>query len=397
MIKNLKQNFSKFKFQLTHITKNEPLNILSLISVILLDIFILIMLFQGLSDQAKQLTSPNEYIPQICREIFVNNEWTQFKRLDNLESIVIQYNSSYYDEIDKKNKIHPLCSQLINQVNIIKHDKNLINLFYERNKIKKQKDELIEIRDKKQAFYEIKLLEKISKVSDDTLNKTKQELDINSQAINKSDFKLNDIENKLNQNNSVKKLWNIIDNNHYRDTIIKDLRNANFWYPVKEFCIQLLFLIPLLIVFCYWYILNNKKEKFFQTFISTHLLIVVSIPILIKIIDLSIDILPKHLLRKLIAFLESIHLIALWNYIVIFIAVIFTMVLIYFIQKKFLNKESIKLKRFFQSRCISCGVLLKPRVNACPFCGEIQYEQCKNCKKNTPIIGQFCSECGHKK
>ncbi|MCP4049816.1 MAG: zinc ribbon domain-containing protein [bacterium] len=397
MIKNFKQRFSRFKARLTHINKKEPLSSLALFIVILLDIFVLTVLFHGLADQSRQLTNPAEYIPKECREIFVNNDWTKTNRINRLENIVVKYNRRENYHKKRNHKLHPLCRNLVNQLDKLKNNDQLTLLFNERKRVRNKKLELQNILQEKQGTYEIKLLEKISMVSEKSLYKVKKDIDIKTRALEKAENKIINIDKKINGMPEIIRFWGLTENNSYRQTIIKDLRHVNFWYPVKEYALQLLFLTPVILLLYFWNIKSVKKEKGLQTFISSHLLAIASIPVLFKLIDLAVDILPEHIFRKVLLFLESIKLLALWYYIVIVVSTGIAVALIYFIQKKLFNRDDLKIKHFFQQQCINCGSRLPVKTKACPFCGQSQYETCNHCQKSSFIIGRFCSECGRKK
>ena len=66
------------KNRLTRTGTKEPLNFLSIIILIALDIFVLINIFQGLDFQTKQLTSPREAIPYACQN-FTNKNYNNQK------------------------------------------------------------------------------------------------------------------------------------------------------------------------------------------------------------------------------------------------------------------------------------------------------------------------------
>lgn len=53
---------------------NQPAGKATLAVVIMLDVFILLSIIDGLDEHTNQLTSPQEFIPNYCSEI-INGEW----------------------------------------------------------------------------------------------------------------------------------------------------------------------------------------------------------------------------------------------------------------------------------------------------------------------------------
>jgi hypothetical protein len=179
-----------------------------------------------------------------------------------------------------------------------------------------------------------------------------------------------------------------------RDRLRADLRRLNFWFPVKRLAMQFVFLLPLVAAFYFWNGASIRKGRGVQTLVSSHLLVVASIPVLFKVIETVYDIIPKKLLRKLIELLESLKLVALWHYLVIALAVGGALFFIYIFQKKLFSREKLIERRIAKGQCQACGKQLPALSPACPFCGSTQYKACGQCGKQTLIHGKFCRECG---
>ena len=81
---NIKDKIFSFKDRLVNIGSEEPLSKISLAVIVALDLFILFVVFQGLDDHTRQLTSPDEYVPYECREIFLNKNWSDANFLTKL-------------------------------------------------------------------------------------------------------------------------------------------------------------------------------------------------------------------------------------------------------------------------------------------------------------------------
>ena len=130
-----------------------------------------------------------------------------------------------------------------------------------------------------------------------------------------------------------------------RETLREDLRRLNFWYPVKKLGMEMLFLLPLFLVFYAWNARSIARDRPFQTLVSSHLLVVALIPVFFKLIELVYDILPRKLLRHLVELLESLRLVAIWHYLLIGVAVLAALALIYLFQRKLFSREKMMQRR----------------------------------------------------
>ncbi len=91
----IKGKISAFKNRLTTVGNEEPLNKLSLVTIIILDLFILTVLFQGLDDHTQQLTSPSEYMPYTVRQVFIEQTWTPATRISKLQDLILSDRNNY--------------------------------------------------------------------------------------------------------------------------------------------------------------------------------------------------------------------------------------------------------------------------------------------------------------
>jgi len=99
----LKMRSNEISNRLTRITENEPLSLLSIVLIVFLDLFVLVNLFVGLNNQTKQLTSPDEYIPNVCREIIIDKNWVEENKMSELSNLILREQRSYWElEPDKK-------------------------------------------------------------------------------------------------------------------------------------------------------------------------------------------------------------------------------------------------------------------------------------------------------
>ncbi|MBP7586288.1 MAG: zinc ribbon domain-containing protein, partial [Spirochaetes bacterium] len=242
----------------------------------------------------------------------------------------------------------------------------------------------------------------IQKIAGQSALKDRQVADIR-QSLNEKTARLNSVvarmaslEKEIHGNSAVMAFWLEIDSptNNYREKLRTDLRHLNFWYPLKKLLMQMLFLVPLLLVFYLWNSRSIKKSRGIQTLISSHILVVLLIPVLLKIFEMIYDIIPHRLFKKVWDLLVSLNLIALWHYLLILLIVFAALALIYFIQKKLFSRERSVERRIAQGACQECGKKLPVGASACPFCGFMQVKPCPSCGRPTHVHGKFCRECG---
>ncbi len=393
-----KDKLGKVKLHLTSLD-DQPLGKAALAIILFLDLFILVSIFNGLAAHTRQLSSPDEYIPGSCREIVVNQQWNPTNRLDQLSHIIISSSSSYYRIEEKKKDLHPLCTPYVELVDHIKSDKVLINIFEERTKSEREAKELQRGIDNLKGAYDTSLLETIAQQQNQTkIDATRKDFTAKTSALDTLKIRIASLEQTINSDTKVKQLWGRLQGLQEQDRqkLITDLRTLNYWYPVKKLGMQMIFLLPLFVVFYAWNSSSIRKSRGLQTLVSSHLLGISFIPILCKIIETVYDIIPKKLLKKLIDLLESLKLVAIWHYLVIAVAIAAALLLIYIFQKKLFSHEKLIERRISKGECQHCGKHLPAGSAACPFCGFVQFKPCSRCNNLMHVKGKFCRECGHK-
>lgn len=395
----LKDKFGKVRTHLTSLD-DQPLGRAALAIIIFLDIFILVSIFNGLAAHTRQLSSPDTYIPNTCREIVINRQWNPTNRIDNLSQIIIYSSTNPYRDEEKKNEQHPVCVPYLDLVDQIKKDTALVSIFEERNKSEHEARELQREIDNLKGSYDTSLLETIAKKqeSQTKVTATKEDFLKKAAALDTLKSRIATLEQSITSETRIKLLWEKLQTLQEQDiqTLLSDLRTINFWYPVKKLGMQMIFLLPLFIVFYAWNNTSIKKNRGLQTLVSSHLLGISFVPILCKIIETVYDIIPKKLLKKVIDLLESLKLVAIWHYFVIALAVAAALFLIYIFQKKLFSREKLIERRISKGECQQCGKHLPAGSTACPFCGFVQYKPCSNCNNPMHVYGKFCRECGQR-
>jgi predicted RNA-binding Zn-ribbon protein involved in translation (DUF1610 family) len=397
--KKITTHFSTLYHRLTCVSPKEKLNRLSLFIIILLDVFLLMALFKGLSDHSSQLTPPYKYFPLEYRNVLLTQTWDiPSQQMDSLQATVLN-NKYRYNIKDKRHyKMHPVCEKLDAYLEKIKSDDALSQLFELRSKSKRHqlnlKEEILELND----IYRNHLIEKIvGQTSSPKIQNILKKIKIKTRQINKLEFEIQGIEKDVFLNPNVVSFLSVIKDisPEQKKALTHKIRQLNFWYPVKLLFYQLIFLFPLLWVTYIWSVRSQKKALYIQTLIATHLMVIISIPIIIRIIDIITEVIPNKLLKNFLRLLEALHIIALWHYFLIFLLVIIGGGLIRTIQKKAKERRSLVSIKWLDSHCHACSQKL-PTISSsyCPYCGETHMVKCTTCHQLKFSVAPFCHECG---
>lgn len=402
----LLKKIKSFNKNLTSYSESEPLNILSIFVIVFLDILLLSFIFSGLSDHSSQIKTSSEYVPYIARNIFIESNWTNENQLNKLQN-VIQNNSNLYkygygyshkkDPYDKDSisKMHPLSKTLYEKLYKISIDQQINQLFDRREELQKQYSEQIRIFRENKPVYEIELLEKIARRDSTSVDQSAVE-DIAkrySKKINNLNQKILGINQQLNNQPLIVDLWGFISKDN-ESILKKDLKVFDYWYPIKLFLWQVLFLLPILIFAYLWYLKSYNNNKNIQRLISSHLLLIATIPIIFRLIDIFLELLPNHILSKLFKLLNKLHLVAIWHYLLIATILFGSLLLTTVIQKKLFNKQKVARIRINRSQCIRCGSKIPLRTKYCICCGANQFSTCTSCGLETYKSTLHCMNCG---
>ena len=400
----IRNRLATFKNRLFRIHDKEPLSKLSLCVIIALDVFILFMVFSGLNDHTRQLTAPQEYVPYECREVFIQQNWTEANRIALLQKLVLsdyhQYAYRHTSRFENRRieKMHPVCKDFFLRIKAIAEDNKLFDLFKQREALEKAREAAASRFKQSKDVYDTSLLETIAEKdpTDDRLPTISDAMRDNSRQIERLNLQITTIENQLLAEEKIKALWSFLDANTdgRRSLLVTDIRNQEFWYPFKELLWQLLFLLPLFVLFYGWHGRSIRKNAHLQALVSAHLLVIAAIPILFKLLEVVLELIPRHFFKKFFALLEALHIVAVWHYLVIIASVGAALVAIYLIQKKIFNPRRLALKRLSKGLCRACGKKLPKDSDNCPFCGAHQHTPCPGCGRKTYAAGEFCTHCG---
>lgn len=387
------------KARLTTTEESKPLSSTLIVILLILDICLLSALFKGLHQHSSQLTTPEQYFPSSFRNIIIEQQWdTPEFHVEAITNVVMKSQFQYKKKLDRTYKMHPLCETLESQIDAIKSDSQLQILAEARRKAIYHQRGLQQDIQSLQSNYNTELVEHIAGV-----NKSKAPSEIAGTIANKTE-RINQLEKEIKRLNKAlldnEKVTTLISSAQSlskadRQELISEIQHKSFWYPVILMGYQFIFLLPLFGVSFVIHTLAFRKKKYTLSLITAHLLCIVSIPIIIRVIDVLTTLIPDRLLVNFLLLLKKLHIIALWHYFVIFLFVIIGVYLIKKVRAYEANKAVELTPKRITGHCHSCAQGLPSLTTPhCPYCGATQLSDCPSCEKPTYVYTPHCHECG---
>jgi predicted RNA-binding Zn-ribbon protein involved in translation (DUF1610 family) len=394
-------------FRKSRTINNEPLNTVSLIVIILIDIFILINVFTGLDDISRWHLSPYQAYP--CY-----SEWQNYRTKDTQDKdyeiirLALPYNinnqlsfqQTYQQaETGHLGKVSQTCLQYAGAKDKIQNPVNqqiAKNIDQQQGKISNLEQSNRNIR----AQYDSTLLEKIAgqpreqSINQVAAEKAKQNLEQNNRQISTLKTEISNLKNQLiSKPESVSYLAFLKDENKFSD-VETGYKQASFWYPSIQLGFQSLFLMPLILIAFSVHNFAQRRRYGLISLISWHLLIIFFIPLILKIFEfLQVGVIFKFLVDIISAIFGG--LLFLISYIYILLIPLIGFGIIKFFQQFVFNAKLQAANRVQNSRCINCAKKIRHQDHHCPHCGYYQYVECQNCHELTYKHLPHCKHCGH--
>lgn len=384
---------------------NQPLNKVSLVVIIVIDIFILINVFTGLSNISTWYISPYQAYP--CY-----SPWQDYKNQDNLDKDFNMINSSLsqspyqpsqeqiYQEVEQRHlgKVSPTClqySRYQDQINNPQNQEIIKNVQQQQAKV----NQLAETNRQIRAEYPATLLEKIAELPrEQSINlvdaaKAKQTLDANNRQISTLEAEIKQLKNQLlTKPESVKFLEFIREDSNFTQ-VEKNYQRALSWYPSIQLILQSLFLVPLILIAFSVHKFSERREYGLISLISWHLLVIFFIPLILKVFEfLQVGVLFQFIFNIVSRILGGLLFLISYVYILLIPVVGFGIIQLF--QRVILNTKAQAVRRVQGSLCINCGKKIRHHDTYCPHCGYYQYVECPNCHNLTYKYLPHCYHCG---
>lgn len=387
---------------------NKPLNGLSTIVIIVVDLFILFNVFSGLENISQWHLSPAQAYP--CQ-----SEWKNYREskepdrdyrsvasaLDR-DSEKIGFRQIYADtQTDRLGQVSPIClsyADLKDKMYAPENRKTQQSIAQKQAKIASLEQANSNIR----SQYDSTLLEKIAgqkankSINNVSAEKAKQTLDQNTASIATLKQESATLKDTLTKKAESVSLINFLKDDAKYQEISTGYQQASFWYPSIQLAFQTLFLVPLIAIALTVHNIALRKHAGLVALISWHLLIIFFIPLLLKIFEfLQVGALFKFLFDLVARIFGG--LLFLVNYLYIFLIPLVGFTIVKISQKFFSGSRSIDNSslRFQNQLCLNCAKKIRLQDPYCPHCGVGNYVECQNCREFTYKQLPHCKQCGH--
>ncbi|MEA5506607.1 hypothetical protein VB735_26600 [Halotia wernerae UHCC 0503] len=385
---------------------NEPLNKVSLIVIILIDIFILINVFTGLDNISNWYLSPSQAYP--CYFEWQNYQTQKIKDQDyNIIQLSLKPDNNQLNqqqiyqqaETGHLGKVSPTClkyAEYKDKINNSQNQQNIKIINQKQEKINTLKQANSNIRER----YDSTLLEKIAgqpreqSINQVSAEKAKLELEQNNRNISTLEKEITNLKNELLAQPESAIFIAFLKDNEQFIRIKKGYQQASFWYPSIQLAFQSIFLLPLIFVALLVHKLAQRKGYGLITLISWHLLVIFFIPLILKVFEfLQIGVLFEFIIDIISALFG--RLLFLVSYIYILLVPLIGFGIIKFFQKVVFNPKVQAISRVQKSSCIQCAKKIRKNDIYCPYCGYDQYVECQQCHELTYKQIPYCKHCGH--
>ena len=399
-------------FDRSRTINNEPLNRMSLIVIIFVDLFILTNVFTGLDDITRWHLSPAQAHPCYL-------EWNSYHQTTGnkdydivRKAAIAQTNENMYSsdpkfsaktyERDAKNHLGNIASICLDYAGI----RDKVNTPENRkivSTIDRQQADIGKLEAANQIVksqYDSSLLEKIAKQTRDrSINqvgaeKAKQTLDQNNLKISGLKLETTNLKNTLVAKPESIAFTSLLKDNNKFSPLKSSYQQASFWYPSIQFGFQAAFLFPLILGAS---VINNFAQRRgygLIALISWHLLVIFLIPLLFKVFEfLQVGVIFTWISKFIYRIFGS--LLFLISYIYILLVPLLGFGLIKVFQKFVFNSKIQTATRVQKSQCVNCASKIRSSDIYCPHCSTYQLSECQTCHHLTYKGLPYCNQCGH--
>lgn len=410
--------FLRLFFQRSRTINNEPLNKVSLIVIILIDVFILTNVFLGLNDIAWWPIPPSSQYPCYVEWSDYREQTTGNKDLDIVRRAVsldiVQLQRRYQQsDVDHLGEVNAVCSQYGERQSALRkagYGFNLPPAAEQENdtsptllqQIAQKEDAIASLKKTNRTIrdqYDSTLLEEIAQQSrEQSINFTsaaeaKIRLTENEAKINALEADITALENELLAKPESQAFLNLLKQESAFQTVERGYNQAKFWHPTIQLGFQTIFLVPLIFIAFIIHKLAQKKRYGLISLISWHLLVIFFIPLAIKLFEFMQVGFLFNVVFDIVSALIG-ELLFLVSYIYILLIPLLGFGVIKLAQRFIFNPKLQAAGRVQNSRCIKCAKKIKDHDAHCPHCGYYQHRECHHCHQLTYKYLPHCNQCG---
>lgn len=404
VMRRLGQGWRAF-WRRSRLVNDEPLNRVSLIVIILVDIFILINVFSGLNEISNWPLSPSQaqpcYAPwQAYRQDTQNQRDIRFlEQQITLDSPP----QAFVERLQESSKgrlgtISPICFTYAQYQDAVNRPTN-----QQRLKERQEKQARIQTLEATNARirkeYDSTLLEQLAgQTPDQSINlveaaKAKATLEANNRQIAALKNEIAALEQAILQEPDSQAFLKFLAEDATFTQLENQYQHSQFWYPSLQFVLQTLFLLPLIAIALLVHRFADRRRYGLLALMSWHLLVIFLIPLVLKIFELlQVGALFEWLSNVILALFGGLLFLVSYLYILLIPAVGFGIIKV--AQALFLNPQRQAAGRIQKQRCFRCGKRLRDLDQHCPHCGYLQWMPCPNCQQPTYRHLPYCRHCG---
>jgi hypothetical protein len=423
MFNKLRRLIQRF-FRKSSTLNRQSLNAPSLIVIVLVDIFILANVFFGLNDISNWPLSPNQAYP--CYSEWQNYRESQepgkdYEMLRRSMTSPTTFNSyvptitpdapirdgaSFRTEYARLTVGHlgQVSAQCLDYASLKdafrspENQKIVATIDAKLAKITKLEDSNRTIR----SQYDSTLLEKVAgqprsqSINNLSAEQAKQKVDANSAEISQLKQDITGLKQTLLDQPTTKALLSQLQSQEAFSPIEKGYRHAAFWYPSVQLGFQALFLLPLMAIAYAIHRFAVRKNYGLVALISWHLLIIATIPALLKVFEfLQVGVLIQWLITTIGRIFGGLLFLVSYIQIALIPLVGFGLIkLIQRLSKSNVNAQTQAASRIALSRCLRCAKKVRDGDAHCAHCGYQQYDDCPSCHAMTHRQMPHCTHCG---
>jgi hypothetical protein len=400
-IRRVGRRFLRKSTQIHH----EPINKISIVILILIDLFVLLNVFGGLASISQWPLSPGEQF--VCWSDYAALHETppeqdlRLVQVDLLQNAIATHENAPpipFDTAPRLGKVDPICQAHQQRQATVDTPENRGY----RDQILTLNVDIAGLEEKNRVLreqYDSTLLENIAgqdpatSINESTAENTQAEIEANQQQIEQKRAEVTVLETALMESpEGVAYLDWVGDRDRY-DTLQTEYERATFWHPNQVLGLQILFLTPLIAVAYGWHRLANRRQWGLQALLSWHLLLIVCLPLAVRLFEfVQFGNLVGVVVEAIVAVLGGLLFLA--SYLLIAVIPLLGFGLIKLLQRFVFNPKVQAKNRIQKSRCIRCSAKLRSDDAFCPYCGFGQYQTCGHCHHETYKYTPHCHHCG---
>ncbi|NJN21228.1 MAG: zinc ribbon domain-containing protein [Leptolyngbya sp. RL_3_1] len=400
-IRRVSRRFLRKSTQIHH----EPINKISIVILILIDLFVVLNVFGGLASISQWPLSPAEQFA--CRTDFVTfheapaDQDPHALRANLLGAAIAARESLPPDVLEappRLGEVDPICQthQQLQRAIATPRKSDW------RDQIRTLQIEIATLEEQNRVLreqYDSTLLENIAgqdpaaSINESTAAATKAEIDANQQQINGKKAEVTDLETQLIESPEGSAYLDWVSDGDRYDTLQAEYDQAQFWHSNQLLGLQILFLTPLIAVAYGWHRQSTRRQWGLQALLSWHLLLIACLPLGVRLFEfIQFGNLVGVVVEAIVAVLGGLLFLA--SYLMIAVIPLLGFGLIKLLQRFVFNPRVQAKNRIQKSRCIRCSAKLHGDPDFCPHCGFGQYQPCGHCHQPAYKYTPHCHHCG---